>query len=176
MFPHGSEPRGRRVWRRSATYDRTRPPHIESQGGLCGYSRFSVRFLLASQPDRSQGEPREWKWMENWWTNNNRCPGERVETLTRGKFITGACLASTFVCRPGTRDLPSINTTAWCKKVSRLILMISFEFELKYSDNIFDGFSIREGAIGWKMCIFAEYIFIRNIISRDNIQDVTQWC
>lgn len=102
MFPHGSEPRGRRVWRRSATYDRTRPPHIESQGGLCGYSRFSVRFLLASQPDRSQGEPREWKWMENWWTNNNRCPGERVETLTRGKFITGACLASTFVCRPGT--------------------------------------------------------------------------
>lgn len=65
MFPHGSEPRGRRVWRRSATYDRTRPPHIESQGGLCRYSRFSVRFLLASQPDRSQGEPRangsEWK-------------------------------------------------------------------------------------------------------------------
>lgn len=136
MFPHGSEPRGRRVWRRSATYDRTRPPHIESQGGLCGYSHFSVRFLLASQPDRSQGEPREWKWMENWWTNNNRCPGERVETLTRGKFITGACLASTFVCRPGTRDLRSINTTAWCKKVSRLISMISFEFELKYSDNI----------------------------------------
>lgn len=53
--------------------------------------------------------------------------------------------------------------------------MISFEFELKYSDNIFDSFSIREGAIGWKMCIFAEYIFIRNIISRDNIQDVTQY-
>lgn len=75
-------------------------------------------FLLASQPKRSQGER---KWMENWWTNNNRCPLGRVETLTRGKFITvgRVCRLPTFVCRPGTRNLCGINT-ALCKKMRRV--------------------------------------------------------
>lgn len=87
-----------------------------------------------------------------------------METLTRGKFITGACLASTFVCRPGTRGLRSINTTAWCKKVSRLISMISFEFELKYSDNISSTVFRLEKAPSVEKCAFLRNVFSFEIL------------
>lgn len=158
-----------------------------------GYSisRRRVRFLLAS---RSQGEPQvaayEWKWMENWWTNNNRCPGERVERVGnvdfREKFITA--VFGVHVCLPTRNGKPARHkhncVTQRGGKMTRFehslisYYLISFEFELKYSDNFFDNFfSIREdrAAIYRRIekCIQLYYcrncIFIRNI-SRDNIE------
>lgn len=101
----------RRVCRRSATYDRARSPHIEtSPSAREAFEDIPVRFLGR----KIRFLPafwtciatwiawwNSWKWMENWWTNNNRCPRE---TLIRGKFIAGCVWRPRlFVHRPNEK-------------------------------------------------------------------------
>lgn len=109
-----------------------------------------------------------------------------LETSIFVKSLLRLCLASTFVCRPpnGKPARHKHNcVTQRGGKMTRFehslisYYLISFEFELKYSDNFFDTFSIREdrAAIYRRIekCIQLYYcrncIFIRNI-SRDNIE------
>lgn len=111
---------------------------------------------------------------------------ERVGNVDfREKFITA--VFGVHVCLPTRNGKPARHkhncVTQRGGKMTRFehslisYYLISFEFELKYSDNFFDTFSIREDRVAIyrriEKCIQLYFcrncIFIRNI-SRDNIE------